>query len=338
LRLLLPKGESDWEKRLVAALERVFETLSVSFLELSDTPLTYEGQANKAVLVASDESGLVFGDAGGGGPGTPVDGGNILPGTIDGSIALIPGSVTGDTIADGTIGPNNFQPGIFQIATLHDESLSNLVGAPWISTGGWRDIVGVQLIIDDWVAAFSISGTVGAYAYQKSTAKKVYVRLQFVYRWVDVFLGTTNIGLGQVTNLKFNDVAHTPYNPITQQWAVGMRVSGAGIPAGATVVGVFADQFQLSAPATANGTDVTITAGRDQVLSGMPKITGPRIVKTVVAQAAGYPVNLQLTPAEIIAKAGVHPNGAVVLQVLPDKKCFLYRVPYSLLGIVIRVS
>jgi hypothetical protein len=337
LRLLLPKGESDWEKRLVAALERVFETLSVSFLELSDTPLTYEGQAGKAVLVASDESGLVFGE-GGGGSGAPVDGSNILPGTIDGGEALIPGSVTGDTIADGTIGPNNFQPGLFQIATIHDESLSNLAGAPWISTGGWRDVVGVPVIIDDWVNAFSISGIVGAYAYQKSTAKKVYVRVQFLYRWVDVFLGSTSIGLGQVTSLKFNDVAHTPYNPIDQQWAVGMRVSGVGIPVGATVVGVFADQFQLSVPATATGTDITVTAGRDQVLSGMPKLLGPRIIKTTLAQAAGYNVNLQLTPAEIIAKAGVHPFGSIVMQVLPDKKCYVYRVPYSLLGIVIRAS
>ena len=62
MRLILPKVDGppteEWARQLTAALERFMGEAQLSFLELSDTPYDYTGQADKAVLVASDESGL----------------------------------------------------------------------------------------------------------------------------------------------------------------------------------------------------------------------------------------------------------------------------------------
>lgn len=458
MRIVLPKVEGppteDWARQLISTLERVLDA-GLTFTELTDTPISYEGHANQFVQVNPDETGLIFSDApagaltfteynydsstvaadpgdgdvrlsgstfatttdlyfsdlttnstdvsallaslqpgdtikvqnkedasnyaiytvtgpaidngtwfdvpvsydsssgpmfdnattlavgfdvgGAGGGGGTVDGGDLIPGSIPPG-AYGPGSITGNDIAAGTIGPANFQPGVFQITTLHDEPAVDLVGAPWVTSGGWRDVVGVPVIIDSWVKAFSVTGNVGATAKQASTAAKVYVRVQFVLRWTETILATMALGSPTLTNLKVNSGANPAFNPLAGEWVIGMKLTGTGMPVGAMAIAVNPSTIQMNFNATVSAADFLLTGTRDIVLTGIPKLLGPRITKTKKAAAPAYNVNLQLTPAEIQAKAGTHTQCSVYLQVLPDKKVSLYRVPYSLLGIVIRAA
>jgi hypothetical protein len=318
----------------------------LSFLELSDTPYDYVGQADKSVLVASDESGLVFGTASGGGGG-PVNGGDIIAGSIPGS-AIVPGGIGPIQIADGGVGtaelapgavtPDKMDPYALQIGVIRDMALTPL-GTAITSTMGFKDIASIGVKIDSYVKGLAIDGYVSAW--MKTSKLKGTASIQFGYRWgPETATGTTAVGNPTITALSID--------PVAKGWTFGTVITGTGIPAGSFIMTATTNSITLNQNATVSNSGVTITAQGGSVLPVWPAIaaistTSTKTPKAAVPKAAI--ISLRLTGAEIQAIAGVHSSGNIVMQIKASAvnakaktgAATIYRVPYALTGILPRI-